>query len=184
MIRTATHLFARKNLCREHGEGEKGRCDAATHLFGGKIVCRDERRLSESNSRAATHLFTSKNLYREHGEGEKDEPKPHHTAQHDTIIPQNHKTTPHHITSYHTTPHHITTIPQPYPNPTTLPTDKPHTIPQTPYPTPLHNKKLLPQNRRKSFIDLSANRLSQQSFEATRVPTRGQRRRGWRRLTP
>ena len=158
MIRTATHLFARKNLCREHGEGEKGRCDAAIHLF------------------------TSKNLCREHGEGEKDEPKPHHTAQHDTIIPQNHKTTTHHTTTHHTTSYHI--ISQPYPNPTTLPTDKPHTIPQTPYTTPLYNKKLLPQNRRKSFINLSANRLSQQSLEATRVPKRGQRRRGWRHLTP
>ena len=57
MIRTATHLFTRKNLYREHGEGEKGRCDAAIHHFGGKIVCRDERRLSESNNRAAIHLF-------------------------------------------------------------------------------------------------------------------------------
>ena len=148
-------------------------------------MCRDERRLSESNSRAATHLFTSKNLCREHGEGEKDEPKPHHTAQHDTIIPQNHKTTTHHTTSYHTTSyhiisHHITTISKPD-NTTNR---------QTPYHTsntihhPTHNKKLLPQNRRKSFIDLSANRLSQQSFEATRAPKRGQRRRGWRRLTP
>ena len=50
--------------------------------------------------------------------------------------------------------------------------------------TTLYNKKLLPRNRRKSFIDMSANRLSQQSFEATRVPKRGQRRRGWRHLTP
>ena len=92
--------------------------------------------------------------------------------------------TPHCTTRYDhpTKPQHI--ISQPYPNSTTLPTDKPHTIPQTPYTTPLHNKKLLPRNRRKSFIDLSANRLSQQSLEATRVPTRGQRHRGWRHLTP
>ena len=104
-----------------------------------------------------------------------------HTTLHNTIRSY-HKTTKHHTTSYHTTSYHI--ISQPYPNPTTLPTDKPHTIPQTPYTTPLYNKKLLPRNRRKSFIGLSANRLSQQSFEATRAPKRGQRRRGWRRLTP
>ena len=48
-----------------------------------------------------------KKLCREHGEEEKNEPKPHHTAQHDTIIPQNHNT------SYHIISHHITTISKP-----------------------------------------------------------------------
>ena len=91
-----------------------------------------------------------------------------HTTLHNTIR-SSHKTTPHHITSYH---NHIQTR-QHYQQ------TKPHTMPQT-----LYNKKLLPRNRRKSFIDLPANRLSQQSFEATRAPKRGQRRRGWRRLTP
>ena len=111
------------------------------------------------------------------GRKRRTEATPHCTTRYDhPTKPQNHNT------SYHNTSYHI--ISQPYPNPTTLPTDKPHTIPQTPYTTPLYNKKLLPQNRRKSFINLSANRLSQQSLEATRVPTRGQRRRGWRRLTP
>lgn len=143
MIRTATHLFARKNLCREHGEGEKGRCDAAIHLF------------------------TSKNLCREHGEGEKDEPKPHHTAQHDTIIPQNHKTTTHHTTSYHTTsyhiishhiiPHHITTISKPDNT-----TNRQNPIPCLKHHTLQHytTKALPPKSWRKSFINLSANRLS------------------------
>ena len=105
------------------------------------------------------------------GRKRRTEATPHCTTRYDHPTKQN-----------HTTSYHI--ISQPYPNPTTLPTDKPHTIPQTPYTTPLYNKKLLPQNRRKSFINLSANRLSQQSLEATRVPKRGQRRRGWRRLTP
>ena len=78
----------------------------------------------------------------------KNEPKPHHTAQHDTIIPQN-----------HTTSYHI--ISQPYPNPTTLPTDKTpyHASNTTHHPT-IQQKPFLPKNRRKSFIDLSANRLS------------------------
>ena len=107
-----------------------------------------------------------------------------HTTLHNTIRSYHktttHHTTPHHIISYHIIPHHITTISKPD-NTTNR---------QTPYHTsntihhPTHNKKRLPQNRRKSFIDLSANRLSQQSFEATRVPTRGQKHRGWRRLTP
>ena len=57
--------------------------------------------------RAATHHFRRKKLCREHGEEEKNEPKPHHTAQHDTIIPQNHNT------SYHIISHHITTISKP-----------------------------------------------------------------------
>ena len=34
-------------------------------------MCRDERRLSESNNRAATHHFTRKTVYREHTEREK-----------------------------------------------------------------------------------------------------------------
>ena len=78
----------------------------------------------------------------------KNEPKPHHTAQHDTIIPQN-----------HTTSYHI--ISQPYPNPTTLPTDKTpyHASNTTHHPT-IQQKPFLPKNWRKSFINLSANRLS------------------------
>lgn len=87
------------------------------------------------------------------GRKRRTEATPHCTTRYD------HLTKPQHIIPHHTTSYHI--ISQPYPNPTTLPTDKPHTIPQTPYTTPLYNKKLLPQNRRKSFIDLSANRLSQ-----------------------
>ena len=71
VVRATTHLFRRKALYREHGEGEKGRCDAAIHHFGGKIVCRDKGKDSEKGNRAAIHHFTRKNLYREHGEGEK-----------------------------------------------------------------------------------------------------------------
>ena len=117
VARAATHHFTRKNLYREHGEGEKDRCDAATHLFARKNLYREHRKREKGRCDAATHHFTRKNLCREHGEGEKDEPKPHHTAQHDTIIPQN-KTTPHHITSYHnhiqTRQHYQQTNPIPY----------------------------------------------------------------------
>lgn len=65
----------------------------------------------------------------------KNEPKPHHTAQHDTIIPQN-----------HTTSYHI--ISQPYPNPTTLPTDKTpyhasNTTQQKPFPPKNGGRALL-----------------------------------------
>ena len=78
----------------------------------------------------------------------KNEPKPHHTAQHDTIIPQN-----------HTTSYHI--ISQPYPNPTTLPTDKtPYHASNTIHYNTIQQKPFLPKNWRKSFINLSANRLS------------------------
>ena len=118
------------------------------------------------------------------GRKRRTEATPHCTTRYDhPTKPQNHKTTTHHTTSYHIIPHHIISyhiISQPYPNSTTPPTDKTHPI----HHSPTHNKKLLPQNRRKSFINLSANRLSQQSFEATRAPKRGQRHRGWRRLTP
>ena len=36
MARAATHHFTRKTVYREHGEGEKDRCDAAIHHFGKK----------------------------------------------------------------------------------------------------------------------------------------------------
>ena len=81
----------------------------------------------------------------------KTEPKPHHTAQHDTIIPQNH------TTSYHIISHHITTISKPD-NTTT----SQNPIPCLKHHTPPHytTKALPPKNWRKSFIGLSANRLS------------------------
>ena len=141
------HTFSQEKTCiASMRRKKKGRCDAATHLFARKNLYREHRKREKGRCDAATHHFKRKNLCREHGEGEKDEPKPHHTAQHDTIIPQN-KATPHHITSYH---NHIQTR-QHYQQ------TKPHTMPQTPYTTALYNKKLLPRNRRKSFIDLSAN---------------------------
>ena len=47
MARAATHLFARKNLYREHAEGEKDRCDAAIHHSEKKNPCRDKGKDSE-----------------------------------------------------------------------------------------------------------------------------------------
>ena len=76
-----------------------------------------------------------------------------HTTLHNTIR-SSHKTTPHHITSYHI-------ISQPYPNPTTLPTDKtPYHASNTIHYNTIQQKPFLPKNWRKSFINLSANRLS------------------------
>ena len=93
-----------------------------------------------------------------------------HTTLHNTIR-----------SSYKTTTHHITTISKPDNT-----TNRQNPIPCLKHHTLQHytTKSSSPKNRRKSFIDMSANRLSQQSFEATRAPKRGLRRRGWRRLTP
>ena len=98
-----------------------------------------------------------------------------HTTLHNTIR-SSHKTKPHHIIS-----HHITTISKPDNT-----TNRQNPIPCLKHHTLQHytTKALPPKNRRKSFIGLSANRLSQQSFEATRAPKQEPRRRGWRRLTP
>ena len=93
-----------------------------------------------------------------------------HTTLHNTIR-SSHKATTHHITTI-SKPDNTTNRQNP------IPCLKHHTLQH--YTT----KALPPKNRRKSFIGLSANRLSQQSFEAARAPKRGQRRRGWRRLTP
>ena len=70
----------------------------------------------------------------------KNEPKPHHTAQHDTIIPQN-----------HTRSYHI--ISQPYPNPTTLPTDKTpyHASNTTHHPT-IQQKPFLPKTGGRALL--------------------------------
>ena len=70
----------------------------------------------------------------------KNEPKPHHTAQHDTIIPQN-----------HTTSYHI--ISQPYPNPTTLPTDKtPYHASNTIHYNTIQQKPFLPKTGGRALL--------------------------------
>ena len=99
-----------------------------------------------------------------------------HTTLHNTIR-SSHKTTTHHITSYHI-------ISQPYPNPTTLPTDK----------TPYHASNTIHYNtiQQKAPPPKLEEELYWSVCEPTklaecvpiRAPKRGQRRRGWRRLTP
>ena len=148
------HTFSREKTCIASTEREKKADVMQRHTFSGEKACITSMEREKKTNRSHTTLH---NTVR----------SSHKTTKPQHIIPQH--IIPHHITSYH---NHIQTR-QHYQQ------TKPHTIPQT-----LYNKKLLPRNRRKSFIGLSANRLSQQSFEATRAPKRGQRRRGWRRLTP
>ena len=81
-------------------------------------------------------------------EKKRTEATPHCTTRYDHPTKQNHNT------SYHI-------ISQPYPNPTTLPTDKtPYHASNTIHYNTIQQKPFLPQNWRKSFINLSANRLS------------------------
>ena len=135
-------------MCRDKGkDSEKGN-HAATHLFNQESMCRGQGSGAEEVVRAATHLFARKNPYREHGEGEKKrtEATPHCTTRYD------HPTKPHHIIS-----HHITTISKPDNT-----TNRQNPIPCLKHHTPPHytTKALPPKNWRKSFIGLSANRLS------------------------
>ena len=148
VVRAATHHFTRKTVYREHTEREKRRCDAVTHHFGKKIVCRDKGKDSEKGNHAATHLFTRKNRVSLAWRGRKrrTEATPHCTTRYD------HPTKPHHIIS-----HHITTISKPDNT-----TNRQNPIPCLKHHTPPHytTKALPPKNWRKSFINLSANRLS------------------------
>ena len=165
-MRCSDTPFRDENRVSLERKGIRGQAPCSdTPLLTEKHVSRTGIRCGGCGSCSDTPFHEKKPVSRaRRGRKRRTEATPHCTTQYD------HPTKPHHIISHHiqTRQHYQQTNPIPY--------LKHH--------TPLYNKKLLPQNRRKSFIDLSANRLSQQSLEATRVPTRGQMRRGWRRLTP
>ena len=134
------HTISREKTCiASMGRKKKGRCDAATHHFEGKIVCRDKEKDSEKAAMQRYTFFDRKacvadrdqvrriwivqrhTISREKTcvastEREKKTNRSH-TTLHNTIR-SSHKTTTHHITSYHnhiqTRQHYQQTTPIPY----------------------------------------------------------------------
>ena len=166
-------IFDRKTCIANMNNGRRP-CTVQRHTFSQEKTCIASTEREKKADVMQRHTFSGEKACIT-SMGREKKTNRSHTTLHNTIR-SSHKTKPHLIIS-----HHITTISK-HDNTTNrqnpIPCLKHHTLQH--YTT----KSSSPKNRRKSFIDMSANRLSQQSFEATRAPKRGLRRRGWRRLTP
>ena len=146
-----TPFQAENPVSRAQKEGEVQMPCSDTPFLIEKHVSRTEIRCGGYDSCSDTPFHKKKPCITSMGREKKTNRS--HTTLHNTIR-SSHKTTPHHITSYHI-------ISQPYPNPTTLPTDKtPYHASNTIHYNTIQQKPFLPKNWRKSFINLSANRLS------------------------
>ena len=178
--------FHEKNLVSRAQERRKGQMQCSDTHFRDENPVSREKTASEDRHSCSDTLFRARNHVSRTGRKKHDGTcrigatpytTPHtspYTILQKTITPDHNHT--------QTLQHYKHTKPIPYTIPKkTIAPDHNHTQTRQHYKhtkthpihhSPTHNKKLLPQNRRKSFIDLSANRLSQQRFEATRVPKR------------
>ena len=163
------YTISRAKTCVASTEKEKKTDAMQRYTISGKKSCVVTKGRTRRRETVQRHTISREKTCVASTEREKKTNRSH-TTLHNTIR-SSHKATTHHITTI-SKPDNTTNRQNP------IPCLKHHTLQH--YTT----KALPPKNRRKSFIGLSANRLSQQSFEAARAPKRGQRRRGWRRLTP
>ena len=129
-------------------EGSRSLTTVQRYTFFDRKACITDINNDRTPCSAQRHTFSRAKTCVASTEREKKTNRSH-TTLHNTIR-SSHKTTTHHITSYH---NHIQTR-QHYQQTNPIPYLKHHTPPH--YTT----KALPPKNRRKSFIDLSANRLS------------------------
>ena len=131
------HTISREKTCVASMRKEKKADAMQQYTISGEKSCVATREGSRSLTAVQRHTFSQAKTCVASTEREKKTNRSH-TTLHNTIR-SSHKTTTHHITSYHI-------ISQPYPNPTTLPTDKtPYHASNTIHYNTIQQKPFLPK---------------------------------------
>lgn len=141
------HTFLIRKACVADRDQVRRRWFVQRHTFSREKTCiASTEREKKADVMQRHTIFDRKTCVANRGRERKNEPRPHCTTRYD------HPTKPQHIIS-----HHITTISKPDNT-----TNRQNPIPCLKHHTLQHytTKALPPKSWRKSFIDLSANRLS------------------------